>query len=122
SMERKAFTVALTTMLGERLSPGRIAALYAAKAYYGRNCYGHVDAVFGLTRKTPQTADDAVWLALAALPRSPSLYLRNRSALRIRVKTIIDEMHSSNSITEQTAQRLENLPIANLSVGKGCSN
>ena len=122
TLERTAYADALTAMLADRLSPGRIVAIYAATVYYGRNCYGYAAASTGLARKTVDEADDAVWLALAALPRSPTWYLRDRVALKDRVEMIIEEMEAASLISEESARRLDALPIASVDVGRGCPN
>lgn len=121
TLERRAAETALAAMIEDNLSPREVAGVYAATVYYGRNCYGYTDAVRGLARRAPQNAGDAVWLALAALPRSPSLYLRDRSALRARVEVIIDEMEVQAQVDSTIAERLRELPLANIDSGKGCS-
>ncbi|NND41147.1 MAG: hypothetical protein HKO04_03625 [Silicimonas sp.] len=121
TLERKAAVIALAAFLRERISERAIAEVYAATVYYGRNCYGYVDAVRWLARRTPDRAGDNVWLALAALPRSPSLYLRDRSALKARVAVIVTEMEAQNLVGSDAAERLRGLPLANIDSGKGCS-
>lgn len=121
TLERKAAVSALAIYLEERMSPRSIAGIYAATVYYGRNCYGYVDAVRGLARKTPKRAGDAVWLGLAALPRSPSLYLRDRSALKARVAAIVNALEAQNLVGSRAAGRLRELRMANIDSGKGCS-
>ena len=121
TLERRAAETALARFLGERLSPSDIVRVYAASVYYGRNCYGYRDASAGLAAKWHAQAGDEVWLALAALPRSPSWYLRDRTALAGRVDSIISEMFEAGLISEETAERLESLPKANLHAGTGCS-
>ena len=120
TLKRKASEVMLATYLGERLTPVELARVYAATVYYGRNCFGYEAAAPGLARVSPKGAPDEVWMALAALPRSPTWYLRDRVALRERVGLVIDEMLDANLIGKDSAERLRDLPIANLSVGKGC--
>lgn len=122
TLERETHQTALATLLGERLSAGKIAAVYTVTVYYGRNCHGYADAARGLARQDPADADDSVWLALAALPRSPTWYLRDRVALKDRIADIIDRMEDANLVSEDTAERLENLPTANLDAGNGCRN
>lgn len=121
TLERKASVKALRGFLENRLSPEGIARIYAATVFYGRNCFGYEDAVRGLARRTPASAGDAVWLALAALPRSPSFYLGDRSALRARVAMIVDEMEASRLVGKAEAERLRDLPLANVDTGNGCS-
>lgn len=121
SLERKSAVMVLSRLLEERASPRRIAKIYAATVYYGRNCYGHENAVRGLARQRPDSAGDDVWLALAALPRSPSLYLRDRSALRARVDRIIDAMEAGNLIDEEVAATLRGQKLANVDSGRGCT-
>lgn len=121
TLERKAAVAALAEGLEERLSPRDIAAIYASSVYYGRNCYGHADAARGLARLTPERAGDGVWLALAALPRSPTLYLGDRSALRARVALIINAMEAAGLASAREAARLRALPLANIDSGQGCS-
>ena len=122
TLERRAAEAALAKFIGERLSPGDIVRIYAATVYFGRNCYGYRDASAGLAAEWHTEAGDDVWLALAALPRSPSWYLRDRTALAGRVDTIISEMFDAGLVDQKTAERLESLPKANLHAGKGCSN
>lgn len=121
TLERRAAETALAKFIGERLSPGDIVRVYAATVYYGRNCYGYRDTSAGLAAEWHTQAGDDVWLALAALPRSPSWYLRDRTALAGRVDFIISEMFDAGLIEKKTAERLESLPKANLHAGKGCS-
>ena len=121
TLERRAAETALAKFIGERLTASDIVRIYAASVYYGRNCYGYRDASAGLAAEWHTQAGDDVWLALAALPRSPSWYLRDRTALAGRVDTIISEMFEAGLITQETAERLESLPKANLHAGKGCS-
>lgn len=121
ALERKASVLALAGYLDDRLSREAIARVYAATIFYGRNCYGYQDAVRGLARRTPSSAEDEVWLALAALPRSPSWYLTDRSALKARVALIVDAMETSNLVTKARADRLRDLPLASVDSGGGCS-
>jgi membrane peptidoglycan carboxypeptidase len=122
TLQRQAAENALATFLAERLSPSDIARAYAALVYYGRNCFGYRDAAIGLARKTPERAEDAIWLALAALPRSPSFYLRDRAALRDRVETLVTGMKNAGLIDAEEAKRLDSLPLASVDVGVGCSS
>ena len=122
TLQRQAAENALATFLAERLSPSDIARTYAALVYYGRNCFGYRDAAIGLARKTPERAEDAIWLALAALPRSPSFYLRDRAALRDRVETLVTGMKNAGLIDAEEAKRLDSLPLASVDVGVGCSS
>ena len=121
SLERKASVLALRGFLEEQLSQEAIARIYAATTFYGRNCYGFEDAVRGLARQHPARADDEVWLALAALPRSPSWYLSDRSALKARVALIVDELETSKLVSKAEAGRLRGLPLASVDTGGGCS-
>ena len=75
----------------------------------------------GLARQHPARADDEVWLALAALPRSPSWYLSDRSALKARVALIVDELETSKLVSKAEAGRLRGLPLASVDTGGGCS-
>lgn len=122
SLERKATVTVLSRLLEERATQRELAAIYAATVFFGRNCYGFDAAVRGLARQRPERAGDDVWLALAALPRSPSLYLRDRSVLKARVDKIIDEMEEQELVTPGVADRLRDLKLANVDSGKGCSN
>ena len=121
TLERRAAETALAKFLSERLTPSDIVRIYAATVYYGRNCYGYSDASAGLAAEWHTQAGDDVWLALAALPRSPSWYLRDRTALAGRVDSIISEMFDAGLVDKKTTERLESLPKANLHAGKGCS-
>lgn len=120
--QRNASELALGVYLGERMSAREIAETYAAMVYFGRNCYGYQDAVRGLVRTTPERADDATWLALAALPRSPSFYLSDRAALDDRVSAIISDMEGSGLVDGAEAARLKMLPLASVDTGPGCSS
>lgn len=122
TFERKAFETALAELLGARLTPRQIAEVYAATVYYGRNCYGFVDAAGGLARTSPSRATDGVWLGLAALPRSPTLYLGSRVALKARVADIIEVLRVAGLVNEAEAERLSALPLANIDSGNGCSS
>ena len=122
SLQRQEAETALATYLSESMSPTDIARAYAALVYFGRNCYGYREAAGGLARQSPEKADDTVWLALAALPRSPSFYLRDRAALRDRVATLLVAMQKAGLIDPEEAQRLENLPLASVDTGPGCSS
>ena len=122
TLERQAAETALASYLAKRMSPTEVARAYAALVYYGRNCFGYRDAAIGLARKTPERAEDAIWLALAALPRSPSFYLRDRAALRDRVGTLVSAMENAGLIDAQEAKRLDSLPLASVDVGVGCSS
>ena len=121
TLEQKSAEAALATYIGERMTPRDIVRTYAATVYFGRNCFGFADASSGLARKWYSEAEAEIWLALAALPRAPSWYLRDRTALATRVDDIFSEMLDAGLIEEREAQRLERLPIANLHAGKGCS-
>jgi membrane peptidoglycan carboxypeptidase len=120
--QRNSSEQALAEYLGERMSAREIAEAYAAMVYFGRNCYGYQSAVQGLARTTAERADDATWLALAALPRSPSFYLRDRSALKDRVSGIIADMQSAGLVDGAEAERLKSLPLASVDIGPGCSS
>ena len=122
TLERQAAETALASYLAERMSPTEVARAYAALVYYGRNCFGYRDAAIGLARKTPERAEDAIWLALAALPRSPSFYLRDRAALRDRVATLVSAMENAGLVDAEEAKRLDSLPLASVDVGVGCSS
>jgi membrane peptidoglycan carboxypeptidase len=122
TLQRQAAETALATFMAENMTPTEIARAYAALVYYGRNCFGYRDAAIGLARKTPERAEDGIWLALAALPRSPSFYLRDRAALRDRVETLLSAMKSAGLIDAEDARRLESLPLASVDVGEGCSS
>lgn len=122
SLRREAAEDALSAFLGERMSPADIARVYASVVYFGRNCYGYRNAVQGLARRTADRADETVWLALAALPRSPSFYLRDRSALRARVSRIIADMRAAGLVDSAEAERLDSLPLADVDIGPGCSS
>ena len=122
TLQRKDHETALANLLGERLEARRIAEIYAATVYYGRNCHGYSDAVRGLARLTPDRAGEAVWLALAALPRSPTLYLGNRVALKDRVALIVAAMEDAGLVGAAEAERLDALPLAHVDAGIGCSS
>lgn len=122
TLKRTAAKEALATGLGNRMNPTEIVRTYAALIYFGRNCYGYRSAVQGLARSTVQRADDAVWLALAALPRSPSFYLTDRAALRDRVRSIIDAMADARLVDADQAEKLKSLPLASVDTGAGCSS
>lgn len=121
-LERRTTVMHLSRLLEERASERELAGVYAATVFYGRNCYGYADAVRGLARQRIESAGDDVWLALAALPRSPSLYLRDRSALKARVDLTIDQMEAQNMVTSEVAERLRDLKLANVDSGRGCSS
>jgi membrane peptidoglycan carboxypeptidase len=122
SLQREAAEGALAGYLGERMTATEIAEAYASMVYFGRNCYGYRNAVQGLARSTAERADDATWLALAALPRSPSFYLRDRSALKDRVSRIIADMQVAGLVDGARAERLKSLPLASVDTGPGCSS
>lgn len=122
SLKRRAAELALADYLGARMTPARIAEVYASRVYFGRNCYGYQNAVQGLARTTVERADDAVWLALAALPRSPSFYLRDRAALKDRVSGIVHDMQAAGLVDATQAERLKELPLASVDTGPGCSS
>lgn len=122
TLRRTAAKQALATYLGDRMTPAEIVRTYAALVYFGRNCYGYRSAVQGLARSTVERADDAVWLALAALPRSPSFYLRDRAALRDRVREIVSGMQSAGLVDSRRAEKLRTLPLASVDTGVGCSS
>lgn len=122
TLQRVAAKEALATDLGKRMTPTEIVEVYAALVYFGRNCYGYRAAVQGLARSTADRADDAIWLALAALPRSPSFYLRDRAALRDRVRRIVSDMQGVGLVDAQGAERLKTLPLASVDTGAGCSS
>lgn len=122
TLQRKAERKALSAQIAERMAPLDIARTFAATVYYGRNCYGFDAAIRGLARKRVSQAKDNDWLALAALPRSPSFYLRDRSALRERVRGLITDMRIAGLVTAKQANRLEDLPLSNLDNGQGCAS
>lgn len=122
TLQRQAAETALAAFLAENMTPTEIARAYAALVYYGRNCFGYRDAAIGLARKSPDRAEDEIWLALAALPRSPSFYLRDRAALRDRVGTLVTRMKNAGLLSAEDARRLESLPLASVDVGEGCSS
>ncbi len=110
----------LSALVGERISPRRVAEIHSATVFYGRNCRGFAEAAEGIADVPVGEASDAVWLALAALPRAPSVYLGNRGALKDRVRYIIDEMKHARLVDAKEAERLSDLPVANLDRGPGC--
>lgn len=122
TLERRTALGVLTGMIEARMSPEDIARAYLATVYFGRNCFGYRDAAVGLARMRPERADDAIWLALLALPRSPSLYLGDRSALKARVELIIARMRDTGQIDDAGADRLKALRLANVDSGKGCKS
>ncbi len=119
TLKRNAHLEALMALLAERMEPQRIAEVFAATAYYGRNCRGYAQAARGLAGAPPEQAPDEVWLGLASLIRSPAWYLSDRTALRERVLEILSVFAASGMLNQADLDHLAALPIARFE-GKGC--
>jgi|GEM_PF-3623697 len=75
-------TALITLRLDLALTDAEILRRYLDRVYFGRNCHGAATASLGLFATSLDDATDAQLLALASLPRSPTMLSRNGTKRR----------------------------------------
>lgn len=111
SLIRKIKEAILALQLERKYSKDEILALYLNEIFYGSTNYGVEEASQSYFHKSAKNLTLGEAAVMAALPKAPSRYLNNPTALKDRRDAVLRLMNEQGYITEVEKNMAQNAPL-----------
>lgn len=108
---RKLKEIILSLRLEQKYSKDQILKIYFNEIPYGSTNYGVESASQSYFKKSVSELNLSEIATLAGLPKAPSTYLTNKTALKNRRDFVLERMVAENYITREEADAAQALPI-----------
>lgn len=112
TVTRKIKEIILSIRLEQKYTKDQILKIYFNEIPYGSTNYGVESAAQSYFGKTVSDLDLQEAATLAGLPRAPSIYLRNKDALKNRRDFVLGRMHAEGYITAEEKTAAQNMPVS----------